>query len=550
MKKVTPGNSYFSHNPPPLSMRSKFDRSRGNKFDFDAGLLIPFFSDLMLPGDTFQGKQHAMVRMISPLEKPIMDNLYLDFHYFFTPLRILQEDFTRMMGERKPNTDSTIDFTTPKLTDPTPEHYFTPYSNFDYLGYPTLVTNIFPRCHAYNSRALSQIYNEWYRDANLQNMIASPTDNGPDNIESLFYQVLLPRGLRKDYFTSCLAEPQKGPAPTLPIDTIAPVTFDSLTISRTSNATKWEVFQSGTNTLAPDTGIYSGGGTGSLGNSTTPTIEYSLDPNNGLTATLTDPIATLNIGTINQLRTVEALQNFLERDNRGGTRFSEGIFSQFGVELPDKQWRPEFLGGGTLNISVNPVTQSTASPETPTSLDAQGNLAAYATASTRSGNSISFNYSAKEWGIVMGIMSVRADQNYQQGLPHWLTLSTRLDFPFPAFSQLGDEAVLNEELIATGTSVDDDVFGYQQRYGWAKFGQNYISGGLRSNYPTSLDNYHLAIEWPPGTELSGNFISAAPPIGRIVAVPSEKAFIADTFLELYCTRPLAAQRQPGWAPIL
>lgn len=531
--QLTPGNSYFSHNQPPEIQRSKFDRSASNKFDFDAGLLIPFYADEILPGDTFEAKLHMFARLQTQL-KPIMDNLYIDVHFFACPLRLVWDNFQKFMGERRNPTDS-IDYLTPKLTD-LPERFYTPFSNFDYMGLPTEITQLFPITTAFHSRAINLIWNEWYRDQNLQNSLPVPTGDGPDNIDANLYQQLKPRNKRKDYFTSALPLPQKGPALTLPIGTLAPIT-GTIVVNGT------ELTRGGTTPLGSTYPL-------SIPSSTTAlNINYPSPPGSVFAAVQHNDThhsvaqnltANVDVGTINALRTAFQLQRFLERDNRGGTRYTEITYSHFNVESPDARLqRPEYLGGGTLNVNINPVTATAGTETAP-----QANLAAFGTASTN-GSNIGFTYSSTEHQVLLGFISARADLNYQQGVNKMWMRNTRYDFYWPTLAHLGEQPIKTIELIAGDN--DNAIFGYQERYGEYKYRQGIISGSLRSNYPQSQDIWHLAQEFPAGTVLNGSFVQEAPPIGRTLAVPSEKAFITDTFLELYCTRPMPVNAIPGWA---
>lgn len=541
MPKMTPGNSYFAGAPTPRINRSTFDRSASNKFDFDPGKLIPFYVDELLPGDTFEGKLHANVRILSALDKPLMDNIYLDVHFIVVPLRQVWDNFEKFMGARIPSPSSSIDFLMPKLTDPVPGRYFAPYSNFDYMGLPTLVSGIPDmKITALPSRCINHIYNELYRDENLQDMLPVPRGDGPDDIETNLYQQLLDFNKRKDYFTSAFTSPQKGPA------ALIPSMYDE-TVSIFGNG---EVIQisslvnSTTRSMQADTAgnlKYSGA------NLTNPD-SLRFPPTTG-SAGLKGQLTVSGLATINSLRSAEALQTFLERDNRGGTRYPELIYSHYKVISPDaRQQRPELIGSGTMMISVNPITQTTPSPDTPTLNDAQGNLAATGVASSHSNKPIGFTYSSTEHQYVFGFLRARADLNYQQGIDRMWTRNTRYDFYWPEFAHLGEQAILQKELIATGVPVDDNkIFGYAERYGDYKMRHGKISGALRSNYPQSLDNWHLAQEFSTSTNLNGVFVEENPPIGRTVAVPSEKIFIADTFLELKCTRPMPVHAIPGWS---
>lgn len=552
-------NQYFSQNPSPEIQRSTFDRSAGNKFDFSAGYNIPFYADEILPGDTFKAKLDLFARFNTPI-KPIMDNVYLDVHFFAVPLRLIWANFKKFMGEQANPGDST-DYLTPKLTD-LDVRFFPPHSNFDYMGLPTNVTDIFKYTTAFHSRAINLIWNEYYRDQNLNQSLPVPTGDGPDSVEGNLYNLLTLRNKRKDYFTSAFTSPQKGPATLIPafatgtgnITGSGTYTVAGPLVDRVPNAPVWQAYQSGTN--APVGGPFTQGTDVNAYTVVNTSTGISYDPRGGLVG---KPI-TLNIapiaaglefsptglGTINMLREAFQLQRFLERDNRGGTRYTETVFSHFGVESPDaRQQRPEYLGGGTLNLNINPVTQTAPSLDDTTP---QGNLSAFGTVSTQN-QDIGFTYSSTEHQVLIGFISARADLSYQQGIPRMWSRNTKYDFYWPEFAHLGEQAIKQMELIAKSNDDihNEKTFGYQERYAEYKYRQPIISGSLRSNYPQTLDSWHLAQEFDTGVTLGANFIHENPPIYRTVAVPSEKDFICDTFLHLHCTRPMPVNAIPGFA---
>lgn len=534
MKSTTNSQNHFANIENPNVQRSVFDRSSGFKADFDSGKLIPFFFDAAVPGDTFKGEAHLFGRLNTPI-KPIMDNIYIDVHYFSVPHRLVWDNFKRFMGER-PDPDSSVDFLMPTI-DLTARN-FAPYSNGDYLGLPTSINNI-TGITALPFRAIHLIWNEWYRDQNLQNSLPVLKTDGPDSSE--LYATLLPRGKRKDYFTSALTEPQKGNPVQLPLGDSAPIVGTS-TITRVSNATPWDVYRTGTNAKEGSAGPLAVNATGGI------TINglnnYSLDPNGGLqlnTSGLSANLAEATAITINQLRQAFQFQRMLERDNRGGTRYTELIRSHFGVTSPDARLqRPEYLGGGTLNVNVNPIAQTAPTSDGATP---QGNLAAMGTFKSNGG--IRFHKSFTEHEYIIGFLSARADLNYQQGVNREWLRSTRNDFYWPTYAHLGEQGIYNKEIYAQGTSEDNEIFGYQERYAEMRYKPGYVAGAFRSNYAQSLDVWHLSQDFAELPSLNGGFIEENPPIKRIVAVPSEKDFLVDIFTSLHCTRPLPTYGTPG-----
>lgn len=503
----------FSEVPKANIERSSFDRSHGVKTTFDAGYLVPILVDEALPGDTFNLSMTGFARMSTPIF-PIMDNAFMDTHFFAVPVRLLWDNWKKFNGEQT-NPGDSVDFTVPIMDSGAG------YANqtlSDYFGIPTNVANL--EHSSLHHRAYNLIYNEWYRDQNLQDSITVDKDDGPDSPADY---VLLKRGKRHDYFTSCLPWPQKGDSVDLPLGSTAPIAHDG---TNTSNYLT---------TLAPAIGVdhYR-----MQSNATNRFIIESNSVDNTapqLYADLTNATA----ATINQLRQAFQVQKLLERDARGGTRYTEIVKSHFGVTSPDARLqRPEYLGGGSSPIIVTPIEQTSSTDAT----TPQGNLAAMGT-STLSGHG--FTKSFTEHCVIIGLVSVRADLTYQQGLNRMFSRSTRYDYYWPALSHIGEQSVLNKEIYADGSANDELVFGYQERYAEYRYKPSMITGKFRSNDAQSLDAWHLSQDFAALPTLGSDFIEENPPLDRVVAVPSEPHFIFDSYMRMKCARPMPVYSVPG-----
>jgi len=507
----------FSQVPKAEIPRSSFDRSHGYKTTFDAGLLVPFFVDEALPGDTFNLKMTGFSRLATPIF-PIMDNMYMETHYFSVPIRLVWDNWQKFNGEQRNPTDST-DFVIPQLV--APAGGYTIGSISDYMGLPTGVAGI--THSALWHRAYNLIWNEWFRDQNMQNSLPVNTGDGPDNQADY---VLQRRGKRHDYFTSCLPWPQKGPGVQIPLGTSAPIRTDAPTGPGTGDISVLSgnsYYKLAADASSNDRVFRSSSSLGTEGNR--------------LYADLSQATA----ATINSLRQAFQIQKIYERDARGGTRYTELIRSHFGVTSPDARLqRPEFLGGGSTPINVSPVPQTSATQGTDTP---QGNLAAIGTGLlTDHGFTASFT----EHCLLIGIVSVRADLTYQQGLNRMWSRRTRFDFYWPALSHIGEQAVLQKEIFADGNTTNDNkVFGYQERYAEYRYKPSQITGLFRSTAPTPLDAWHLAQKFTTAPVLNSAFIQEDPPIDRVIAVPSEPHFLFDSFIQMRCARPMPVYGVPG-----
>lgn len=545
MKSVM--NKNFSLIPSTGIQRSAFLRDSGLKTTFDEGYLIPIFCDEVLPGDTFRLKVSHLTRLATPIV-PFMDNVFTDMFFFFVPTRLVWDNWQKFNGERD-NPDDSTDFLVPQLTSP--EGGFSNGSIFDYFGLPTKVANFKFNCLPL--RCYNLIYKEWFRDENL---IDSPVIEKGDT-DSLSNYQLLKRCKHHDYFTSCLPWPQKGDPVEVPL--AGTITADTL----------------GSNISLTESNVKLGGHVTDGGPLVIPhltndgeyifassTSETWLKPFRGSEHThqidqdaLDKIAANLNISggspesviNVNDLRTAFQVQRMLERDARGGTRYTEILRSHFDVISPDARLqRPEFLGASSTRLNVNPVEQTASSDNT----SPQGNLAAFGYSSD---NRFMFNKSFVEHGFIIGLLNVRADLTYQQGLERFWSRQTRFDFYWPSLAHLGEQPVLNKEIYCQGDDVldsdgnvvDNQVFGYQERYAEYRYKNSLITGKLRSNDSQSLDFWHLSQQFDNLPTLSKDFIEENPPINRVIAVQDEPHFVGDFFFNLRCVRPMPLYGTPG-----
>lgn len=516
-------NHKFSEVPRAEIPRSTFDRSHGHKTTFDAGWLIPILADEALPGDTFTVNMTAFARLATPIF-PIMDNMVLDTHFFSVPIRLLWSNWEKFNGEQN-NPGDSIDYLVPQSTSPAGG--YTQQSLQDYLGIPAQVAGI--EHSALWTRAYNLIYNEWYRDQNLQNSVVVDTGDGPDTVTNY---TLLRRGKRHDYFTSALPWPQKGAAVSIPLGTSAAVTLKADTdnlawlVRDTNNVLVTGAGPSAIQRKHDEANLIEATSGGYI----------RLDPQGQLIADL----STATGQTINALRQAFQIQKLLERDARGGTRYTEIVRSHFGVTSPDARLqRPEFLGGGSTSVNVSPIPKTSSTDGTAP----QGNLAAIGTALA---NNHGFTASFTEHCIIIGIVSVRADLTYQQGLDRQFSRRTRYDFYWPALSHLGEQTILQKEIYSDGNDVNDAiVFGYQERYAEYRYKPSKISGLFRSLAAGTLDSWHLAQNFTAAPVLNAAFIVEDPPVDRCIAVPSEPHFLFDSHIRMRCARPMPVYGVPG-----
>lgn len=533
--------SRFSINPTNLDMsRSKFDRSCQHKTTFNAGELIPIFVDEFLPGDTFSMATSFVIRMSTPVH-PVMDNLYLDLYYFSVPMRLVWEHWPEFNGENNTSAwEQETVYEIPQLTSPTDG--WQQGTIAEYFGIPIGIGGL--SINALPIRAYCLIWNEWFRDQNLQDPTYIPFDdttiagsNGntyqTDAVKGGF---CLPVNKYHDYFTSALPEPQKGPDVLLPLgqsakitqlddpnvaDMISPKWYDMATGNRITQ--KYLVADN-----AKDTGTNAGGTI----NATEKVVGMALQAD----------LSNATASTINQLRLAFQTQRLYEKDARGGTRYNEIIYSHFGVTSPDaRQQRPEYLGGKRIPINISQVLQTSSTDD----VSPQGNTAAFSLTADSSG---SFTKSFTEHGFIIGLACVRTEHTYQQGIERMWSRRKRFDFYWPVLANIGEQAILNKEIYAQGNEVDDQAFGYQEAWADYRYKPSRISGAFRSTYSKPLDSWHFGDHYSDLPTLGSTWIKETKVnIDRTLAVTSsvENQFIADFYFKNICVRPMPLYSIPG-----
>lgn len=545
---------HFNNVPQTHVSRTRFNRDQNILTTFDSGKLIPFYVDEVLPGDTFNVDTAAIIRMTTP-KYPVFDDAFIDFYYFFCPNRILWDNFKHFMGEADETPwMPTKTYQVPKIIvegNSSEENKKGPKeaSILDYMGVPTKINGRI-EINALPVRAYVKIWNEYFRDQNIDNPAGYFTDDedttyydkGENEDEILKNARLggrcLPVNKFHDYFTSCLPYPQRGPEVTIGLTGNAPVRpYEDTALKNISRTGEIGVLN-GINSATVGVQIIAGeGGEGNplkLGATNTEGI--------GSTAYLGTDLSKIEAATINQLRQAFAVQHYYEALARGGSRYREQVRSLFGVSISDKTVQvPEYLGGGRYHVNINQIVQTSGQQtanDTP--------IGETGAVSVTPINESSFTKSFEEHGFVIGVMCVRHNRSYQQGLERFWSRSDRLDYYFPQFANVGEQPVKKKEIMLTGTSTDDETFGYQEAWADYRMKPNRVSGKMRSNAEGTLDFWHYADNYEEVPTLSSTWMSEGKAeIARTLIEQNEPQFFGAIRVMNKTTRCMPLYSVPG-----
>lgn len=535
----------FTNVPSADTPRSTFDMSHPWKGTMNTNLIAPCLLMEILPGDTFNVKTTAFMRMATPL-KPIMDSITADLHYFFVPNRLVWDNWQYFMGERKNIDDDPAELSVPQIEITLDFNPLSEGSLQDYFGI-MFVEDRDPapstRVNALPFRGYQLIFNEWYRNQNVESEIPIPTDDGPDLNPDYFNGLVVTRIRHKrgDYFTKALPWPQKGSPVFLPLGTYAPARPGEFPESSTLFPS-WS-FPGATNSGNQATGLVPGGDQQSVDANSARQSGGDINRQEWVSPRLHIDLTEASAATINDIRTAFQVQKLLERDARGGTRYIEIILSHFNVQSPDARLqRPEFLGSGSNRILINPVAATVATEDAP-----QGNLSAVGTGVVKAG----FTHSFVEHGFLYCMISCRADLTYQDGLDRMWSRETRYDYYWPALAHLGEQAIKKKEIFFDVPEEEkDEPWGYQERYAEYRYQPGRITSLFRSDVPFtgSLDVWHLAQDFDLDNVpvLNASFLRDNPPIDRVVAVPDEPDLIVDVWHDVKATRVMPVYSVPGY----
>ena len=547
---------HFNQIPEMKASRTRFNRDQTILTTFDSGKLIPFYVDEVLPGDTFNVNTAAIIRMSTP-KYPVMDDAFIDFYYFYCPNRILWDNFKQFMGEVEETPWM------PKKTYKVPQIVINgkkenpePYegSILDYMGVPTLIENAF-KVNALPIRAYVKIWNEFFRDENVDNAATIKTDDnyinyqdGKENesdIDNILKKAIgggrcLPVNKFHDYFTSCLPYPQRGPAVTLPMEGNAPLRLG------TENGSPIPALETGVgpemvvgvtqNQNTPGSLTYT-----SLGGQNKKSMQFSGKKNGevGATGFLYADLSGITAATINDLRKAVAVQQYYEALARGGSRYREQVQALWDVTISDKTVQiPEYLGGGRYHVNINQIVQTADNDKSP--------LGETGAMSVTPINESSFTKSFEEHGFVIGVCCVRHNRSYQQGLERFWSREDRLDYYVPQFANLGEQPVKKKEIMLTGTATDEETFGYQEAWADYRMKPNRVSGKMRSNATGSLDFWHYSDNYSDVPTLSQSWMAEGKTeIARTLVVQNEPQFFGAIRVANKTTRRMPLYSVPG-----